>query len=363
MRIGIFGCGAIGGVIAGYLARAERDVVAVDPWFRHVEQIRRNGLNVKTIEEAFTAHPRMLHLDELDEVGTVDLAIVSTKAYDTRWMARLAERHLAADGTVLSAQNGMNEATLVEVFGAERTIGCVVPYGAEMWEPGSVRRTSSHEWGSLILGELDGPATERVHAVAAALEPVEGISVTDAIVPALWGKMTLNVMGNVVAGLTGYTTLTLWTDSVALDVQVALAHELAKVAANAGVVPDPVLKTTDHELLLAASETGSPAWEKVKENMTAVGLTRAGDHENVPSLGQDIRKGRRTEVDYLNGWVVRQAQAAGLTAPVNAAVVEAGRDRELGVLDTDPENIAPLHRLVEQLHGAATAARASSGDR
>jgi 2-dehydropantoate 2-reductase len=215
-----------------------------------------------------------------------------------------------------------------------------------------VRRTSSHEWGSLILGELGAPVSDRVRTVAAELEPIIGLNTTDDVVPALWGKMTLNVMGNVIAGLTGYTTRTLWTDSTALDVQVALAHELAQVAAHAGVVPDPVLKTIDHELLMGASRLGSPEWEAVKERMTAVGVTRSGEHENVPSLGQDIRKGRRTEVDYLNGWVVRRAAAAGLEAPVNAAVLQAGRLREIGALDSDPANIAPLHELVEQRHAA-----------
>lgn len=352
MRVGVFGCGAIGGVITGYLARAGRDVVAADPWFLHVERIRRDGLELRALEETFRSRPEVAHLEELEQIGRVDVAVIATKAYDTRWIARLVEPLLAPDGVALSAQNGMNEATLVEVFGAERTIGCVVPYSAGMFEPGVVTRMSSAEWGSLILGELDGPVSDRVRGLLELLEPVAGMSASDEIRAALWGKMTLNVMGNVLAGLTGYTTRLLWTDDAALDVQVALAHELALLAEREGVVPDPVLKTVDHELLLGARALGDADWEEVKRRMAAVGETRVGAKENVPSLLQDIQKGRRTEVSFLNGWVVGEAAAAGLEAPVNAAVAEAGRDRETGVLGSDPANLEPLHALVRRVHGA-----------
>lgn len=357
MKVGVFGCGAIGGVITGYLARAGRDVVAVDPWFLHVERIRRSGLELRALEETFTSRPAILHLEEIEQVGCVDVAVIATKAYDTRWMSRLIEPLLARDGIVLSAQNGMNEATLIDVFGADRTIGCVVPYSAGMFEPGVVTRMSSAEWGSLILGELDGPVSDRVHALVEELEPVAGMASSNTIREALWGKLTLNVMGNVLAGLTGYTTRVLWTDDAALDVQVALAHEVALLAEREGVVPHPVLETVAHELLIGARAIGDSSWEEAKRRMAAVGETRVGARENVPSLLQDIQKGRRTEVSVLNGWVVREAEAAGLQAPVNAAMAEAGRERETGRLDSDAGNVEPLHALVRRVHGEDRAAR------
>jgi 2-dehydropantoate 2-reductase len=354
----VFGCGAIGGVIAGHLARGACDVVAIDPWFQNVERIKRQGLVVQTLEETFTAELEALTLDELDRLGTIDLAVFACKAYDTNWLARLALPYLSAEGTVFSAQNGMNEPVLADVFGIERAIGCVVPMSAAMWEPGCPMKTSTPEWGSLVLGELTGPVTDRVRRVAAALEPVGGVDVTDDAHGALWGKMTLNVMGNVLAGLTDYTTKTLWTDPIALDVQVALAHETADLAVAAGVVPHPVLKTIGHDLILSATEIGSDTWEEVKRRMAVVGESRSGEQENVPSLGQDIRKGRRTEVDYLNGWVVRSADESGTRAPVNAAVTRAGRDREVGILESDPANVAPLHDLVVERYGKRPAALA-----
>jgi 2-dehydropantoate 2-reductase len=352
VKIGVFGAGAIGGIVAAYLARADADVVLIDPWFQHVEKIREEGLRLESIEETFVAHPRALHLEEIAGVGTVDIAVIATKSYDTAWMARLLSTCLADDGTVLSAQNGMNEPTLVDVVGAERTVGCVVPMSAEMREPGSVRRTSTVDWGSLILGEMRGGVGPRLERVAAALEPVTGIATTDDVEAALWGKMTLNVMGNVLAGLTGFTTRRLWTDPEALDVQIALAREVALLARDAGVAADPVLRTLTQDILLAAETIGDESWEEAKHRMSEVGPSRTGKKENVPSLLQDILKGRRTEVSHLNGWVVAESDRRGRQAPVNAAVAAAGRERELGRLASDAGNVAPLHAVVERMHGS-----------
>jgi 2-dehydropantoate 2-reductase len=356
VKIGVFGAGAIGGIVAAHLARAHADVVVVDPWFQHVEAIRENGLRLESIEDTFVAHPRALHLDELAEVGTVDLAIFATKAYDTIWMADLVAGHLAADGAALSAQNAMNEPTLVRILGEEHTIGCVVPMSAEMREPGVVRRTSTVDWGSLILGELAGGVSRRINEIAASLEPVTGITTTDTIQSALWGKMTLNVMGNVLAGLTGFTTRLLWTEPEALDVQIALGGDVARLARDAGVAADPVLRTLTQDILLGAEVIGDENWEEAKRRMTAAGEARTGKKENVPSLLQDIRKGRRTEVSHLNGWIVEQTRRRGRDAPVNAAVAIAGRELEVGRLASNPANVAPLHAIVEKVHGRVDAA-------
>jgi 2-dehydropantoate 2-reductase len=355
VKIGVFGAGAIGGVVAAYLARAGAEVIVVDPWFQHVEAIREDGLRLESIEETFVARPRAFHLGEIAQAGTVDLAVIATKAYDTAWMAELVAARLAFDGTVLSAQNAMNEPTLIGILGEARTIGCVVPMSAEMREPGVVRRTGTVDWGSLILGELAGGVGARVERIAAVLQPVTGVTTTETIQSALWGKMTLNVMGNVLAGLTGFTTRLLWTDSAALDVQIALAREVALLARDLGVVADPVLKTLTQDILLGAEVIGDENWEEAKHCMTVAGEARTGEKENVPSLLQDIRKGRRTEVSHLNGWIVQEVRRRGGDAPVNAAVATAGHELELGRLASDPANVPPLHAIVEEIHSGVNA--------
>jgi 2-dehydropantoate 2-reductase len=350
-RVGVFGAGAIGSIVGGYLSRAGTDVVLVDQWFHHLDRISRSGLTVTAIEEEFVAHPRIAHLDELPTVGMFDLVVIATKSYDTRWMATLAAPHLLPDGLAISAQNGMNEAALTEVFGAERTVGCVVPMAAELPAPAAVRRTSGQEWGTLALGELDGAGSARVERAAAALAALD-VEVSPDIRAAIWGKLTLNVMSNGLGGLTGYTTHRLWSDDTVLDVAVALAHELALVAAREGVTPAPVLGTIDHALLRDARHVGDAAWGEVKDRMRAVAATRTGDKENKPSLLQDMEKGRRTEIDYLNGWVVGAAAGAGLEAPVNAALVTAVRDKEAGVGGTGADPHLPLTALARDLYRA-----------
>lgn len=350
-RIAVFGAGAVGSLIAGYLARGGADITLVDPWFQHVARIRRHGLVITAVDEEFTIHPAALHLDQLPELGTVDIAVLATKSYDTRWMAQLAAHHLHPGGVAISAQNGMNEPTLCAVLGAARTVGAVVPMGAELLGPGHAKRTSGTEWAALVLGELSGPASHRVVTLAEHLAAVDRVEVTDTVQSALWGKLTLNVMSNGLAGLTGLTTNRLWAEDAALDVFAALAHEQALLADRLGVALDPVLHTIDHALLRAADTLGNPAWEQLKEHMRAVAATRTGGRDNRPSLLQDIEKGRRTEIDYLNGWVLQESASVGLQAPVNAAVVDAVHELEVGATTSGPHTVPPLRALVAKNYG------------
>ncbi|MGA8760395.1 MAG: 2-dehydropantoate 2-reductase N-terminal domain-containing protein, partial [Stellaceae bacterium] len=104
-RIAVIGAGAIGGYTGGHLAHNGFDVILVDPWPEHVETIRKDGLAIEgvTHEEFVLAHPRTMHLTELQQLAKekpVDIAMVSVKSYDTEWATRLIAQYLAPDGYV-----------------------------------------------------------------------------------------------------------------------------------------------------------------------------------------------------------------------------------------------------------------------
>lgn len=347
MRVTVFGGGAIGSVLAGHLARAGRDVVLVDTWYRHLEMIRRYGLEVETFEETFRASPRVLHLDRIAELGATDVLVLAVKSYDTPWVAHLLREHLAPGGVVLSAQNGMNEQVLVGSFGQERTIGCVVPMGAECFTPGRVRRTTGPDWEALLLGELDGSMSGRVAELRELFDAVGTVAVTDEIHRELWGKLTLNVMSNSVGGLTGRTTKAMWTTPPIADCLIAMAHESIRVATAAGITVAPVLKRLSHGLLQQADHMKSESWHEARSTLNEIGNTRSGNKENLPSLLHDVIKGRRTEIDYLNGWIVRAGREHGVPTPVNETCVELVHDLEIGGEPGD-ERLEPLVATVRR---------------
>jgi 2-dehydropantoate 2-reductase len=346
MRILVLGSGAIGSLIAGYLTRAGRDVTVVDPWFQHVNVLRADGLHVEAVEESFTTDVNVLHPDQLEDFGAADVIVIATKSYDTRQMALLAREHLAPDGIVLSAQNGMNDARVAAAVGWSHVMGSVVVMGAHLTEPGVVHRTSAANTGSLIFGTFDGRLSEQVPTVAEEFTPLGGVLAVKDIWPQRWSKLTLNSMSNALAGLTGLRSTELWTEPLTLDILIALGHETVSVAAADGIRVAPVFGRIPHDLWSQATDVGSSDWKEIAGHISAVGDQRRGKRANIASLLQDILKKRRTEVDYLNGWVARRGRERAVPTPTHDLMISTLRPVENGLIPPRLENAELLSKAV-----------------
>jgi len=327
--IAIVGAGAVGGYIGGHLARAGRRVILIDPWPEHVESIRARGLEISGMTEAegFTVPLDILHLTEVQELAkqdAIDIAIVSVKSYDTAWATALIAPYLAPLGYLVSAQNCINEATIAGVVGWERTVGCMVGnnYAVDLYEPGRVRRTSVRdpEVVSLQVGEVHGRITPRLEALFEIMQDVDSAAMTSNLWGVRWSKLCVNAMRNGVSAATGL-------GGEAVRIGMALGYELESIV---GIAP---------RLLLAALEGDARALARV-EQITVAGSTGARrSNLQRPSIAQDMAKGRRTEIDYMNGFVVGRAKALGLEAPTNQALVDLVKRVERRELPPRPENL------------------------
>jgi 2-dehydropantoate 2-reductase len=352
VRTLILGGGAIGSTLAGYLRRGDRDVTVVDAWFPHVEAVRQSGLHVEAVEGEFTADPVYLHPDEVGGVGLVDLVIVAGKSYDTRALALEAREHLHPGTLVMSAQNGMNDEPIGAIVGRERMVACVVAMGADLHASAQVRRSSARAASSVVIGHLAAGRDPRVlEDLRDLFDPLGGVEVAENAWPERWGKLTLNTMSNALAGLTGLWSDTLWTDPVAGDILIALGHETASVAAAAGADASPVLKRIPQQLLLEADSTAAPAWAAARATMRAIGEERIGRKANRASLLQDVMKGRRTEVDHLNGWVVTRGRELGVATPTHERLIAELRSVERGRRAPTIANAAPVSEVVTRVYG------------
>jgi 2-dehydropantoate 2-reductase len=340
-KLAVLGAGAIGSVIGAYLTRAGRNVTLIDPWPAHVEAMRRDGLKVTAQDEAFTVKVSAVHLADVCALRErFDAVFLAVKSYDSVWAAAFIEPYLTPMGVLLSAQNGINEDRVAPIIGYPRTLGCVVTIGAGLYEPGHVTRTSAPGRAAFTLGELNGMLTPRLNELVKLLAPAGPTSTTTNLWGERWAKLIVNCMANALAGITGMNNIEMRESPEVFAITVKIASEALTVAQMLGVHVEPVGGIAAQVYLDAGRGVGLDALRTAwVERGKSVGAGR-------PSLLQDILKGRRTEVDHLNGYVVRKGREIGVPTPMNEAIVEVTRRLESREL---PQGRANLHLLTAHL--------------
>lgn len=333
----IFGAGAVGGTIVAYMARAGHDVTVMDPWYAHILSIQQRGLHVTEPSREFTVKLRALQVDQVDLLpGPIDILFISVKSYDTRWVVRYMAPHLSPDGFVVSAQNSLNEEIIAEELGADRTMGLVVITSAGVFEPGKlIRYTTPGDRLEFQVGELDGRGTPRLAEVAGLLAAVGDTVTTDNIWGLLWSKLMHNCMANAVSGLTGMSSNAMYTDATVQKLLPRIGRECVLVADAYGMKLEPVYGAGPEHY----RDLESGGEEVIRQGFLKEAALRSGAKDNPPSLLQDVMKGRRSEVDYLNGLLVRKGAAKGIPTPINHAVTEAMHRLDGGLLKPDPSNL------------------------
>jgi 2-dehydropantoate 2-reductase len=228
----IWGAGAIGGTIGAFLVRRGHDVVFVDVDAAHVQAIAAGRLSILGPVATFTVGAPAFTPDAV--CGTFRRAILAVKAHHTATAIRQLAPHLAEDGAVVSAQNRLNEIEIAAVVGRQRTIGAFVNFGADWLAPGEILYANR---GAVVIGELDGVASERIRAWHALLRDFEPDAVlTEDIFAYLWGKTGYGallkasaVADMTIAGFIGEPSLR--------GLNVALVREVLAVAAAEGAAP------------------------------------------------------------------------------------------------------------------------------
>ncbi len=339
-KLAVLGAGAIGSTVGAYLTRAGRDITLIDLWPAHVDAMQRDGLRVTAQDVEFTVKVKAMHLADVCALrAPFDAVFLALKSYDSVWAAHFIAPHLAPAGVLVSTQNGINEDGVAPVIGYTRTIGCVVTIGAGLDEAGHVTRTSAPTRPSFAVGELNGMITPRVQELVTVLTPAGPARVTANLWGERWAKLTVNSMANALAGITGLGSAALRREPQAFPICLQIACEALTVAQTLGVRVEPVGGLPAQAYLEASRGIGREALQaKWVEAGQSLGAGR-------PSLLQDMLKGRRTEVDYLNGYVVRKGREVGVPTPMNEAIVAITKRLEAGELTQGQANLKLLTTL------------------
>jgi 2-dehydropantoate 2-reductase len=345
-RIVVVGAGAVGGYVGGHLTRAGHDVTLIDPWPEHVEAMRRDGLQLSglTAAERHTVPVNALHLTEVQGLvrqKPIDVAIVSVKSYDTEWATLLIRQYLAPDGFVVSLQNCINEERIAQHVGWGRTVGCIASLIAvELYEPGRIKRTvplGGERHTVFRVGEPHGRVTRRVEEIADLLRSVDSAKVTTNLWGERWSKLVINSMRNGLSAATGLYGNQRDAMEGPRWVSIRLGSEAVRVGQALGFQLERMLGM-EAEVLGRAGEGHRDALTEIT-NVLLEGVKKRADDQR-PSMAQDIAKGRRTETDFINGFVATRGAEIGVPAPTHAKMSEAVKRVERGEAKPSPELIA-----------------------
>ena len=301
----IWGAGAIGGTLGAYWTRAGHDVLLVDKDADHVAAMNATGLAIEGPVEEFRQAVKAALPSGV--TGRFRRVVLAVKAHHTEEAARQLLPHLADDGFVLSAQNGLNELVIARIVGERRTMGCFVNFGADYLAPGRIMRGNR---AAVVVGEIDGSLTDRVKDMHALLREFESNAVlTSDIWAYLWGKLGYGALLFGTA-LTNESIADALASPRHLPVYRQLGNEVMAVAAARGVTPmgfngfDPV----------AFAPGGDPA--ALQASIAAMVTFNRGSAKSHSGIWRDlaVRK-RRTEVDAQIGIIASTGRELGVATP------------------------------------------------
>lgn len=288
MKVGIMGAGAVGSYFGAKLAKCGVDVVFVGRG-DHLERMKRNGLEVKSVDGDFHVFARTARSPA--DAGLVDLLLFTVKAYDAPDAAHTLEPMIGAETTVLPLQNGVESEDLIAgLYGSKCVLAGLCYVGAMISRPGEVVHSAG---GRIILGETDGRVTIRTAQVENLLTEAEiPVKVSTSVMADKWRKLAWNVSFNAVSALTGQTVGRILDVAGTREIVRAAVEETVNAANALGIGLDPALP----EKIIEESEI----FRNLKTSML-----------------QDAERGKRLEYEALNGAVRRAGAKGGIPTPVN----------------------------------------------
>jgi 2-dehydropantoate 2-reductase len=348
-KIAVMGTGAVGAYAGAHMARAGEDITFIDAWPENVETMRARGLKVSHIRDVpeWSTPVRALHLTDAQQLAKekpIDIAFVCMKSYDTEWATTMIAQYLSPNGFIVSLQNCMNEETIAGVVGWGRVVGCIASsITVDLFEPAHVKRAAGKSGDKHTVfrtGEVHGRITDRVQEVRRLVALSDSALATTNLWGERWSKLVTNAMANGMSACTGLVSKDILRNDTLRRFGARLGSEAIRVGQALGYELEEV-HHIDPEVIARAGEGDAAAIHEYDEHRLAE-VSKAGGGEHRPSMGQDMVKGRRTEIEFLNGFIVRKAEEIGMPTPANAALTDIVKRVERGELQPDPKHLIDL---------------------
>ncbi|MFH1625216.1 MAG: 2-dehydropantoate 2-reductase, partial [Pseudomonadota bacterium] len=289
------GAGAMGSLFAYFLSKVEKGVWLLDNHQERVDKLSKDGLRVEGISGEHVIHVNQT-TDQRD-IGSADLLIICVKAYDTEKATKDALPLLGEDTSLLTLQNGSgNIEAISRIAGKNKVIGGTTSQGATVLGLGHIRHAGR---GETTIGELDGRVSERLNRISHTFNSA-GIEtkITDNVDGLIWSKLLINVGINALTAVLRLKNGELVEYKWARELMRAAVEEAVLVVKASGIsltYQDPIVKVED---VCRATAT------------------------NVSSMLQDVLRGKKTEIDHINGAIVDEGEKLGISVPINRTLTD-----------------------------------------
>ncbi|MFH1113918.1 MAG: 2-dehydropantoate 2-reductase [Pseudomonadota bacterium] len=330
-RIAVVGAGAIGGITAAVFTRAGFDVEVVCKHQDAADRALDPGIHVSGVPGDFRVPVKAVKSIS-DLSGPKDVVFLAVKATDAVTAAGDLLPFLDNDSVLVSLQNGICEDALADVAGRRRVIGCVVGWGATMHGPAELEMTSG---GEFLIGNIDHVDDVRLPAIQRMLNTLVPTRISENIMGELYAKLIINSCINSLGALTGLHLGRMLAIRKVRDIFFAIMREaLATADAMRVRVEAGGGGKLDYYKLLAPG--GILAAFKRHLIVRIIGFK----YRRLKSSSlQSLERGKRTEIEYLNGYICDRAREHGVPTPVNDALVAMIREIEAGSRTITPDNI------------------------
>ena len=291
MKVVIVGPGAMGCLFAGYFAKKKQhDTWILDKNTKRAKRLKENGIKIETEKGSFSV--KINATARVSDIKSPELVILCVKSYDTEDALKTIEPALTKDSRVLTLQNGLGNMEIMnEIVGLERVLGGVTAHGATLLGEGYIRHAGR---GDTVIGNISGKLTVSMRPVRE-LFNLSGFAtrLTKDVNSIIWSKLIINVGINAISSLTRLRNGALIENQGTREVVSMAVTEAARLAKKKRIkliYEDPI--------------------QKVESVCRATAL-------NLSSMLQDVLKKRKTEIDYINGAIVRQAKSLSILTPTN----------------------------------------------
>jgi 2-dehydropantoate 2-reductase len=330
MRVAIYGAGSLGTILGAFISKAGVPVELINRNKAHVEALKTQGAQV--VGTMQFCQPVIAYTpDEMS--GEYDILFLMTKQQHNAEVVQMLKNYLAADGVLVTFQNGLPEMQIAEVLGEERVLGSTVAWGATLQSPGVCELTSEPDALSFSLGAISEKKSKHFAKVKELLELMGTVDVEENFLGTRWSKLLINASFSGMSAVLGCTFGEAAGPKGSRKVVQAIIKECIDVCQKGGIRIEPVQGKDIVKLL----NYTNPLKKAFSFFIIPIAIRK---HAKLKaSMLQDLEKGKLTEVDAINGAVSEYGRKVGFPTPVNDKVVEIIHKIEKGELKPGFENL------------------------